>query len=134
MQRTTILALCMILPLAAVIGSEALAAGANWKVGRVYNRLVCNKCHRQDDGKVMSPSERTIADWKAYFAADKHDASGKANPSVKFYASREYRDSIKAENKAAAKFLELPDEEMMAHVVAFYIHGAKDSDTPLRCQ
>ena len=33
-----------------------------------------------------------------------------------------------------AKFLKLPDEEMMANVVAFYIHGAKDSDTPLRCQ
>jgi hypothetical protein len=134
MKRKLISALCMALPLAAVIGSEALAAGANWKMGRVYNRLVCNDCHRQDDGKVMSPSERTIADWKAYFAADKHAASGKANPSVKFYASQEYRHAIKAENKAAAKFLKLPDEEMMANVVAFYLHGAKDSDTPLRCQ
>jgi hypothetical protein len=124
----------MTLPVAAVIGFEAFAADANWKMGRVYNRLVCNDCHRQDGGKVMSPYERTIADWKAYFAADKHDASGEADPSVKFYASRQYRDSIKAENKAAAKFLELSDEEMMANVVEFYLHGAKDSDTPLRCQ
>lgn len=134
MKRKIASALFMILLFVTAVGSEALAAGANWKMGRVYNRLVCNDCHRQDDGKVMSPYERKIADWKAYFKADEHDASGKANPSVKFYASREYRESIKAENKAAAKFLKLSDEEMMANVVEFYIHGAKDSDTPLRCQ
>jgi hypothetical protein len=72
----------------------------------------------------------TKAEWKAYIAADKH---AKGKDSVKYYVSQEYRNSIKDTNKAAAKFASMPDEEMLANVQAFVIHGAKDSDTPARC-
>ncbi len=126
-----ILALAVTLPLA----EAANAAGtANWKIGRVYNRLVCNACHRLDGGHVVSPYERTKAEWTSYFDADAHAASGKAKPKVSHYTSTAYRESIRAENKAAAKFLKFTDDQMAAHVRAFFIRGAKDSDTPARCQ
>jgi len=116
------------------VAGDVLAAGANWKIGRIYNRLVCNACHRIDDGKVMSPVDRTQAEWKAYFSADAHDVTSKSNPSAKYYASAPYLESIKDESKAAGKFLKYSDAELQAHVVEFYVHGAKDSDTPARCQ
>ena len=118
-----------------IVASSVEAAGKpNWKIGRVYNRLVCNACHRLDGGKVTSPYDRKKAEWTAYFVADKHAKGGEVNGSTKYYASQEYRSSIQTENKAAAKFLKVSSEEMMAHVIEFYIHGAKDSDTPARCQ
>ncbi|MDP6406578.1 MAG: hypothetical protein QF797_15390 [Alphaproteobacteria bacterium] len=118
-----------------VLADSALAgAKANWKIGRVYNRLVCNACHRQDGGKVVSPMARKKVEWRRYFEAGDHGTGGSANDSVHYYTSRAYRSAIKAENKAAAKFLKFPDAAMSAHVVEFYIHGAKDSDTPARCQ
>ncbi len=133
-----------LLPLLAVVATFAsqplsintaeAAEKANWKIGRVYNRLICNACHRQDDGKVTSPYDRKKAEWTAYFQADQHAKGGSVNGSVKYYASQAYRSSIQHENKAASKFLKLSNEEMMAHVIEFYIHGAKDSDTPARCQ
>jgi len=114
---------------------QALAADkANWKIGRVYNRLVCNSCHRQDGGKVVSPYDRNKVDWTAYFLSDAHDVTGKTNPSVRHYMSTDYRQSIKSVNKAAAKFVDMPNAQMEAHVIAFYHHGAKDSDTPAKCQ
>ena len=118
-----------------IIAKSTKAAGkANWKVGRVYNRLVCNACHRLDGGQVTSPYDRKMAEWNAYFKADIHAKGGPINASVRYYASQEYRSSIQHENKAAAKFLKVSSDEMMAHVIEFYIHGAKDSDTPARCQ
>lgn len=118
----------------AVVTGDVLAAGANWKKGRIFNRMICNGCHRIDDGKVSSPVERTQAEWKAYFAADKHDATGSSNPSAMYYASPAYLETIKGESAAAAKFLEMTEEDHLANVIEFYIHGAKDSDTPARCQ
>jgi len=129
--------LALIVTIAAqpLIASSTEAAGkSNWKIGRVYNRLVCNACHRLDGGTVTSPYDRKKAEWSAYFKADQHAKGGTVNSSAKYYASQEYRSSIQKENKAAAKFLKVPSEEMMAHVIEFYIHGAKDSDTPARCQ
>ena len=125
------IALTAMLPL---FESALAADGTNWKIGRVYNRFVCNACHRQDNDRVVSPYERTKADWKAYFKADAHDTTGKANPSVLYYTTKTYRQSIKDKNKAAAKFLKMSDDEMAANVIAFYVRGAKDSDTPARCQ
>ena len=110
------------------------AEGANWKIGRVYNRFVCNSCHRQDNDRVVSPYERNKADWTAYFKTDTHDVTGKSNPSARYYTSTAYRQSVKDKNKAAAKFIKMTDDEMAAHVIAFYVRGAKDSDTPARCQ
>ncbi|MDP7604961.1 MAG: hypothetical protein QF546_14100 [Alphaproteobacteria bacterium] len=102
--------------------------------GKAVNRLVCNACHRQGGGKVVSPMARKKAEWQRYFEAGEHGTSGNTDGSVHYYTSRAYRSAIKAENKAAAKFLKFPDAAMSAHVVEFYIHGAKDSDTPARCQ
>lgn len=106
------------------------AEDGDWKVGRIYYRMVCTACHKDHAGGAIPPSSMTKAEWKAYIAADKH---AKGKDSVKYYVSQEYRNSIKDDNKAAAKFLKVPDDEMLANVQAFVIHGAKDSDTPARC-
>ncbi|MDX1824366.1 MAG: hypothetical protein R3354_06590 [Thiohalomonadales bacterium] len=106
------------------------AADGNWKVGRIYYRMVCTACHKDHAGGAIPPSSMTKAEWKAYIAADKH---AKGKDTVKYYVSQEYRNSIKDSNKAAAKFLNVSDDEMLADVEAFVIHGAKDSDTPARC-
>ncbi len=129
--KTAAIALTVLLPLSESAQAEE---DANWRIGRVYNRLVCNLCHRQDGGQVVSPYDRVKADWEAYFAVDSHAVKGKAEPSVRYYMSTDYRQSIKDINKAAAKFLAMPDAEMAAHVIFFYTRGAKDSDTPARCQ
>jgi len=129
--KVAAIALTAMLPL---IESVQAAEGANWKIGRVYNRFVCNACHRQDNDRIVSPYERNKADWEAYFATDSHDVTGKSNPSARYYMSMAYRQTIKDENKAAAKFLKMSDEEMAANVIGFYVRGAKDSDTPARCQ
>lgn len=106
----------------------------NWRQGRIYYRMVCTACHKQMIGEGVSPMSRTIADWKVYMAQDKHDASGKTNPKVSYYTSQAYRESVKDKNKAAAKFIKMPGAQLLANVRAFLIHGAKDSDTPARCQ
>ncbi len=106
------------------------AGEGNWKVGRIYYRMVCTACHKDHAGGSISPATMTKAEWKAYIAADKH---AKGKDTVSYYVSQEYRNSIKATNKAAAKFAKVPNDEMMANVQAFVIHGAKDSDTPARC-
>ena len=106
------------------------AEQGNWKVGRIYYRMVCTACHRDHAGGAIPPSNMTKAEWKAYIAADKH---AKGKDTLSYYISQEYRNSIKDTNKAAAKFAKMPDDEMLANVQAFVIHGAKDSDTPARC-
>ena len=106
------------------------AEEGDWKVGRIYYRMVCTACHRDHAGGAIPPSNMTKAEWKAYIAADKH---AKGKDSMKYYVSQEYRNSIKDTNKAAAKFASMPDDEMLANIQAFVIHGAKDSDTPARC-
>ncbi len=108
----------------------AQAADGNWKRGRIYYRMVCTACHTDQPGGSISPASMTIAEWGAYLDADKH---AKGKDSVSYYVSREYRESVKDSNKAAAKFLEMPAEALMADVRAFVIHGAKDSDNPARC-
>ena len=106
----------------------------NWKRGRIYYRMVCTACHKDMTGSSVSPASRTKAEWKAYMAAGKHDASNKSNASLAYYISTEYRASIKDSNKVAAKLANVPDAELTADVRAFVVHGAKDSDTPARCQ
>ena len=108
----------------------AQAADGNWKRGRIYYRMVCTACHTDQPSGSISPATMTIAEWKTYLDADKH-ANGKDN--VSYYVSKAYRESVKDSNKAAAKFIEMPDEALMADVRAFVIHGAKDSDNPARC-
>lgn len=107
---------------------------ANWRRGRIYYRMVCTSCHKEIANITISPMSLKIAEWKAYIAADKHDKSGRSNASLKYYVGKFYRESIKDSNLAAAKFIDLSEDELLADVRAWAVHGAKDSDTPARCQ
>jgi cytochrome c5 len=133
MTRTGILLGALTVSLAATAGA-AQAADGDWRLGRVYYRMVCTSCHSEQAGHSIAPSEKTKAEWTAYLAADKHDASGKSNPKLSHFASQAYRESIKDTNKAAAKFLKMPEGELMAAISAFVVYGAKDSDNPASCQ
>jgi len=126
-------AVSLVLSLTSLALPVAMAADdGNWKIGRIYYRMVCTACHKQDAGGAISPSAYTKAEWAAYIEADKH---AKEKDSLKHYVSTAYRDSIKETNKAAAnkKIAAKSAEELMADVHAFALHGAKDSDTPARC-
>jgi hypothetical protein len=105
----------------------------NKKRGQVYFKMVCTVCHMQMAEKSIPPASRSMADWRAYFDANKHDVSGQSRPELTYYVSQEYRESIKDSNKAASKFLKLSDEQIAADVREFTVNGAKDSDTPASC-
>lgn len=107
---------------------------ANKKRGRVYFKMVCTVCHIQTAAKVFPPNSYTMDEWRAYMDADQHDLTKNTNPSVKYYLSKEYRESVKDTNKAARKFLTLSEEQLYADVREFVISGAKDSDTPASCE
>ena len=96
----------------AVLGTTtyttAQAYDGDWKVGRIYYRQVCTSCHVAKTEKAISPTSKTKAEWTAYLQADKH---AKGKDSVKQYVSQQYRASIKATNKAAEKFADVPDQE-----------------------
>lgn len=109
---------------------SAQAYDADWKRGRIYYRSVCTACHVASPVGSINPSARTKADWAAYFSVDKH-ARGK--DTVSQYFSKAYRTSIKGSNKAAEKFIDVPDAELAADVKAFLIKGAKDGDAPASC-
>ncbi len=108
----------------------AVHAEGDWKKGRIYYRMVCTACHTEKAAGTISPTSMTMAQWAAYIAADKH---AKGKDSLKFYVSKKYRESIKATNKAAAKFLEESDADLMEDIKAFVIKGAKDGDAPAKC-
>jgi mono/diheme cytochrome c family protein len=120
--------------LAALLGATAMSAAnayeGDWKRGRVYYRQVCTACHMSAANKQIGPNERTKAEWTAYNAADKHN---KGKDTVKQYYSKQYRASIKATNKAAEKFADTPDQELIDDVKAFLIRSAKDGDAPAGC-
>ena len=108
--------------------SAAQAYDGEWKRGRIYYRQVCTTCHTAELKKAIDPNGRTMAEWAAYFQADKH---GKTT--VKYYFSSQYRDSIKAKNAAAAKYADLPEKDLMEDVKAFLKKSAKDGDSPAGC-
>jgi cytochrome c len=113
-----------------VIASTASAYDADWKRGRIYYRSVCTSCHAASPVGSINPSSRTKADWAAYLKADKH---AKGKDTVKQYVSKAYRASIKSANKAAEKFANVPDQELLDDISAFLIKGAKDGDSPATC-
>ena len=108
----------------------AQAGEGNWKKGRIYYRMVCTACHKDHAGGAISPATKTKAEWGTYIDADSH---AKGKDKLSYYVSKEYRESIKATNRAAAKFIKVPDAALMADLKAFVIYGAKDSDNPARC-
>jgi hypothetical protein len=79
----------------------------------------------------INPSTKTKAEWAAYIKADKH---AKGKDTVKQYVSKAYRASIKSGNKAAEKFADTPDQELLDDVAAFLTKGAKDGDAPGQLQ
>jgi len=62
--------------------------------------------------------------------ADKH---AKGKDTVSKYVSKAYRVSIKSGNKAAEKYADTPDQELMDDINAFLMKGAKDGDAPASC-
>jgi cytochrome c5 len=124
--RTTLLASLLLGLLVTTLPARA----EDWKKGRIYYRMVCTACHMEKAGGAISPTSKTMAEWKAYIAADKH---AKGKDSLKYYVSKQYRESIKATNKAAAKFLDDADAELMDDIKAFVTKGAKDGDAPAKC-
>jgi hypothetical protein len=110
--------------------SAAQAYDGDWKRGRIYYRQVCTVCHTTELKKAIGPNERTQAEWATFFKNDKH---GKGKDTVKHFFSKQYRDSIKATNAAAAKFAAVPDNELLEDVKAFLNRSAKDGDAPAGC-
>ena len=116
--------------LLSLFATSALAYDADWKRGRVYYRSVCTSCHAVQPGGTITPSTKTKAEWATYLKADKH---AKGKDTVKQYVSKAYRASIKSGNKAAEKFADTPDQELMDDIAAFLTKGAKDGDAPATC-
>ena len=111
------------------------AAKGNWKKGRIYYRMVCTDCHVNEAGGKISPAEKTKAEWIDYFEKNIHGPQdAPAKYAASYFVSREYRESIKDTNRAAAKMLKIPDEQLLEDVKAFLLHTAKDSDQPSRCE
>jgi cytochrome c5 len=131
MQRFVRVLTCTVLAAASFAAS---AYEGDLKRGRLYFRQICTACHQEVAGKAIAPNERLKADWAAYIKADKHDKTGKSNPSVKYFTTKAYRETIKDSNKAAAKLLTANDAELYADVQAWLQYSAKDSDNPSGCQ
>lgn len=112
------------------VSTLASAYDADWKRGRVYYRSVCTACHAAQAGGSIAPSTMSKGQWGTYLQADKH---AKGKDSMKQYVSKAYRASIKSQNKAAEKFADVPDEELLEDIKAFVIKGAKDGDAPASC-
>jgi cytochrome c5 len=118
--------------LLALMGASfsAQAYDADWKRGRVYYRSVCTSCHTAGPVGSINPSTKTKAEWSTYMLLDKH---AKGKDTVSKYVSKDYRASIKATNKAAEKFADTPDKDLLDDIKAFLQKGAKDGDSPATC-
>ena len=112
------------------VAAQAAAYDGDWKRGRIYYRSVCTSCHVASPVGGINPSSKTKAEWNAYLQADKH---AKGKDAVSHYVSQGYRNSIKAANKAAEKFADVPDKELAEDIKAFLLKGAKDGDAPASC-
>lgn len=127
---TPVYALSLCLLGCGLAASAANAADGDWKRGRVYYQRVCTDCHTAKAGGPIAPNARAMAEWTIYLNADKH---AKGTESLKKYASKGYRASIKATNKAAEKYADVPDEQLFNDIKAFMLKGAKDGDSPASC-
>lgn len=130
MKRNALFQICIAAGLMAMpLLSQAYEG--DWKRGHVYYRMVCTECHKAEAGGPIGPNTRTRAEWTAYLQADKH---AKGKDSMSHYLGASYRDSIKASNKAAAKYLSVPDTELHEDLKAFLLRSAKDGDAPTGCR
>ena len=132
-HRNSIIVALVVILLAT--SSMVEAAKGNWKKGRIYYRMVCTDCHVKEAGGKISPAEKTKAEWADYFEKNIHGPQdAPAKYAASYFVSKEYRESIKDTNRAAAKLLNIPDDQLLEDVKAFLIHTAKDSDQPSRCE
>jgi len=126
--------LTVALPLVAAASLIAIppasAYDGDWKRGRIYYRAICSSCHATTPTGVVQPNGRTKAEWAAYLKADKHE---KGKDSVSQFFSKAYLDSIKGQNKAAAKFADVPADQLMKDVEIFLQRSAKDGAAPASC-
>lgn len=113
-----------------LFATAAQAYDADWKRGRIYYRSVCTSCHVASPIGQINPSSKTKAEWGSYFTADKH---AKGKETVKQYVSKDYRAKIKASNKAAEKFADVPEQELFEDIKLFLQRGAKDGESPASC-
>jgi cytochrome c5 len=105
-------------PAVALLGASfsAQAYDADWKRGRVYYRSVCTSCHTAAPDWLHQPQHQDQGRVGCLLAADKH---AKGKDTVSKYVSKDYRASIKATNKAAEKFADTPDKELLDDIKAF---------------
>lgn len=115
----------------AVIVNSAFALDGLSKRGCAYYERVCTSCHVEMTGKEIPLDTRTMQEWREYMAKDKHDATGRSNPSIRYYISRDYRQSIKDTNKLASKLEDYPDEDLYICVTRFMLLAARDADVAL---
>lgn len=119
-----------LLAAATFAAAPALAYDGDWKRGRIYYRAICSSCHATTPAGVIQPNGRTKAEWAAYLKADKHE---KGKDTVSQFFSKAYLDGIKGQNKAAAKFAEVPAEQLFKDVQVFLERSAKDGAAPASC-
>ena len=132
-HNKSIFALVMIVLLG--FSSLAEARKGNWKKGRIYYKMVCTECHKEQAGGAISPSEKTKAEWVDYFEKNIHGPQDEPTKfTASYFVSKDYRESIKDTNRAAKKLLKIPEEQLLEDVKAFVVHTAKDSDQPSRCE
>jgi len=113
----------------------AKAAEGNWKKGRIYYRMVCTECHKREAGGMISPNEKTKAEWLEYFDRNIHGSQDAPTKyTADYFVSKEFRESIKDTNRAAKKMLNIPQDQLLEDVKAFLLHTAKDSDQPTSCE
>jgi hypothetical protein len=121
----------LILSASLVSLSPAVSAyDGDWKRGRLYYRAVCTACHTDTMATPVAPNAMTKAQWADYLKADKH---AKGKDTVSQYWGKAYRESVKAKNRAAERFLAVPEAELAADIRVFVARGAKDGDAPATC-
>ena len=104
-MRNTLKLLAVIAALAAPLAAQG---GSDTK-GKFFFKKSCKSCHAPNSGaKEITPLSKTQAQWKAYFAAGKH-------------------------NKGAEKLESLVKPEQVKDVQAFLTNHASDSPQPMTC-
>lgn len=106
-----------LLVLAATISVASAYGDGNYRKGKYLFRKHCRVCHAPDakgakPAKEMSPSSKTMADWKKAFAPE----------AVATYPCKDVWAGLDAEGKGAINDI----------YTYLYKHG-KDSPTPLKC-
>lgn len=129
-MKYTARTLFVLAALLAVISSTAQAYEGDWKRGRLYYRAVCTACHTETSKTSIAPNTLTKAQWIDYLKNDKH---AKGKDTVSQYLSKAYRESVKTKNRAAERFLAVPETELREDLRVFVLRGAKDGDAPATC-